>query len=76
MRGKKKTIFKNIFASLFLINMIFIMGTVTAEAAPAKVTGVKQISADEDSVEVTWNTVLGSDIRYVVEYSQVLFRIK
>lgn len=70
MRGKKKTILKSIFASLFLINMIFIMGTVTAEAAPAKVTGVKQISADEDSVEVTWNTVLGSDIRYVVEYSQ------
>lgn len=70
MKGKSLSILKNIFASLFVISMVFMMGTVTAVAAPAKVTGVKQISADKDSVEITWNAVIGSNIRYVVEYSQ------
>lgn len=71
MRGKKLATLKILLASLFVMSMVFVMNTVTAEAAtPAKVTGVKQIGGDEDSVKVTWNTVVGSDINYIVEYSQ------
>ena len=64
-----KRIMKVLLASLFVMSMVFCMNAVTTEAAPAKVTGVKQIDAGTTSVKVTCNSVLGSEIMYVVEMS-------
>lgn len=70
MKATKFATLKNILGSLFVISMLFIMNTVTAEATPAKVTGLKQTNADETSVDLEWNSILGNDISYIVEYSQ------
>lgn len=69
MRGKKLATLKTILASLFVMSMVFVMGTTTAEAAPAKVTDVKQTSATKSSIDLTWNPVAGSNIKYEVQYS-------
>lgn len=68
MRGKKLATLKTILASLFVMSMVFIMGTATAEAAPAKVTGLKQMDASTTSVQIQWTPTGTSG--YVVEYSQ------
>jgi hypothetical protein len=70
MKETKFATLKNILGSLFVISMLFIMNTVTAEATPAKVTGLKQVDSGTTSVSLQWNSILGSDITYIMEYSQ------
>lgn len=70
MKETRFATLKNILGSLFVISMLFIMNTVTAEATPAKVTGLKQIDAGTASVSLQWDYIFGNDITYIVEYSQ------
>lgn len=51
----------------FLLAMLF---SISALAAPGAPSGLKQASASERSVKVVWNEVMGSSIRYEVQYSQ------
>lgn len=51
----------------FLLAMLF---SISALAAPGALSGLKQASASERSVKVVWNQVMGSSIRYEVQYSQ------
>lgn len=51
----------------FLLAMLF---SISALAAPGAPSGLKQASASERSVKVVWNQVMGSSIRYEVQYSQ------
>ena len=65
--------FKAILASLFVMSMVFCMNAVTTEAAaPAKVTGLKQTAGGTSNVKLTWNAVVGSDIRYAIEFPQTM----
>lgn len=51
----------------FLFAMFF---SISALAAPGAPSGLKQQSSSERSVKVVWNQVMGSSIRYQIEYSQ------
>lgn len=70
MKATKFATLKNILGSLFIISMLFIMNTITTEAAPARVTGLQQIDSGTTNVTLQWNSVLGNDITYIVEFSQ------
>jgi len=67
---RKSKAISMIVASLFALSLVFLTNAVTAEAAPATPSGLKQIDASNTSVEVTWSSVLGNDISYVVAYSE------
>lgn len=55
---------------LLLISMCFTLLCSTAVmASPGKVTGVKQSGADTESIQITWNTVLGKDVYYDIQMS-------
>lgn len=66
---KTNRVMKTILASLFVMSMVIFMNAVTVEAAPAKVTGLKQTSGKKDYVDIAWDVVNGSEITYVVEVS-------
>ena len=53
-----------------LLAMLFGISTLAAPKAPGSPSGLKQVSASERSVKVVWNQVMGSRIRYEVQYSQ------
>lgn len=54
---------------LFLTAMFTLLFSAVVMAAPAKVTGVKQTSADTTSVTVSWGAVLGNNVYYEVSMS-------
>lgn len=51
----------------FLLAMFF---SISALAAPSAPSGLKQVYASEGTVEIVWNQVMGSSIRYEIQYSQ------
>ncbi|MFD1405756.1 fibronectin type III domain-containing protein [Robinsoniella peoriensis] len=51
----------------FLLALFFSMSALAAPGAPS---GLRQTYASEGSAKVVWNQVMGSSIRYEVEYSQ------
>lgn len=53
-----------------LLTMIFSLSALAAPKAPGAPSGLKQISASDRSVKIVWNQVMGSRIRYEVQYSQ------
>lgn len=69
--SEKKSIFvtKKLFAVVvlsFLLTMLFGMSVFAAPAAPS---GLRQTSAYTNTVSISWNDVVGQDIRYDVWYS-------
>lgn len=63
MKALKKYLAGTLFAMLFAC--VFI-GIKAEAAAPGRVTGVKQIDASSESIEVQWNYQEGNDLRYEV----------
>lgn len=49
---------------LLAVCMLFLGMGMKAEAAPAKVTGLKQVDAGSASVDVKWETVFGNGVQY------------
>ncbi len=63
--------FKAMKAMIAMVAVVFGMMafTGTASAAGGVVTGVKQVDATSNSVTLSWDAVLGTDVRYTVEMS-------
>lgn len=71
MTRKSLQTVKRMLLSMLVLSLVFLadMRMVNA-AAPAQITGLSQTGAGTTSVDVTWTAVFGSDITYVVEYSE------
>lgn len=67
---KMKKIIKAFLSVAVLATMMFAMSVAVMAAEPAKVTGLKQVDASDNSIKVEWEAVLGEDIRYEVSMSK------
>ena len=54
---------------LMLTVLVSVAVPAVVNAAPAQVTGVKQIEAGEKDIEIEWTALLGQGVRYYVEMS-------